>query len=335
MNKSNIHKCFYQEAFLGIIENMSKFLWFACMDDLEAGLAMAIEGAVSVQVSDDPNIKPYTRLTVLSADSIKPPFKYHVDLDKRTCTCAYFSEISHCKHYIAGKLHVMAFRKSIKWQLDYKARKGKRIGEAQATYQLTSEQEKVIHHPLGQHARVLAVAGSGKSTTMAHRIKHLILEEGELPATMRVLMFNSLARQQFINHLDSVGLSQTQQPAVHTFHSYCFHFISQMTRTGILPTSTQFWLADKAELIWLTVKRAIRKLEKTNRIPEETIDPEEALNAIGLWKGALIPPERAGSYTSPSLPLVYSEYEHMRLAKNALTFDDFVPTTVDILSLFG
>ena len=29
-------------------------------------------------------------------------------------------------------------------------------------------------HPLGQHARVLAVAGSGKSTTMAHRIKHLV-----------------------------------------------------------------------------------------------------------------------------------------------------------------
>ena len=34
---------------------------------------------------------------------------------------------------------------------------------------LTHEQLDVVHHPLGQHARVLAVAGSGKSTTMAHR----------------------------------------------------------------------------------------------------------------------------------------------------------------------
>ena len=34
---------------------------------------------------------------------------------------------------------------------------------------LTQEQLQVVHHPLGQHARVLAVAGSGKSTTMAHR----------------------------------------------------------------------------------------------------------------------------------------------------------------------
>ena len=39
---------------------------------------------------------------------------------------------------------------------------------------LTQEQLAVVHHPLDQHARVLAVAGSGKSTTMAHRIKHLV-----------------------------------------------------------------------------------------------------------------------------------------------------------------
>jgi len=39
------------------------------------------------------------------------------------------------------------------------------------THSLTPEQEQVVAHPLGQHARVLAVAGSGKSTTMAHRIR--------------------------------------------------------------------------------------------------------------------------------------------------------------------
>ena len=33
---------------------------------------------------------------------------------------------------------------------------------------LTEEQQLVVHHPLDHHARVLAVAGSGKSTTMAH-----------------------------------------------------------------------------------------------------------------------------------------------------------------------
>lgn len=39
----------------------------------------------------------------------------------------------------------------------------------------TSEQQAIINHPVGQHARVLAVAGSGKTSTMVARIKHLVL----------------------------------------------------------------------------------------------------------------------------------------------------------------
>jgi DNA helicase-2/ATP-dependent DNA helicase PcrA len=43
-----------------------------------------------------------------------------------------------------------------------------------STNQLTSEQQAVVAHPTGFHARVLAVAGSGKTTTMAHRVKQLL-----------------------------------------------------------------------------------------------------------------------------------------------------------------
>jgi len=201
-----------------------------------------------------------------------------------------------------------------------------------ATRSLTPEQEQVVHHPLGQHARVLAVAGSGKSTTMAHRIQYLVTNHQVRPSSVLVLMFNALARKQFNAHLDKVGLPANLQPTVHTFHSFSFQLINQMVKTGMLPASTQYWLADKTELIWLTVKRAITALEKAKRVPPETIDPEEALNAIGLWKGSLIPPERAGSYTSPYLPLVYAEFETLRQAESALTFDDFIPMAVSILS---
>ena len=39
---------------------------------------------------------------------------------------------------------------------------------------LTSEQEAVVAHPRGRHAKVSATAGSGKTSTMAYRIKYLI-----------------------------------------------------------------------------------------------------------------------------------------------------------------
>jgi DNA helicase-2/ATP-dependent DNA helicase PcrA len=196
---------------------------------------------------------------------------------------------------------------------------------------LTDEQLAVIHHPIGKHARILAVAGSGKSFTMACRIQHLVQECHVPPHTIRVLMFNRLARQQFRTHLDRIGLPDTMQPEVHTFHSFSFQVINTMVRIGVLPGLTQFWTGEKEELVWLTAKRAIESLERQHQIPPNTIEAEDTLNALSLWKGALLPPKRAGSWSSPNIQLVYAEFERMRLEKSALTFDDFIPMAIDIL----
>jgi len=196
---------------------------------------------------------------------------------------------------------------------------------------LTDEQQAVIHHPLGTHARVLAVAGSGKSFTMACRIQYLVEHCQVSPHAIRVLMFNRLARQQFQAHLMRTGLPDTLQPDVHTFHSFAFQIISAMIRIGVLPGLTQFWTGDKEELCWLTTRRAIENLEQQRVIKPGAIETEDALNAISLFKGALLTPERAGSWSSPHMPLVYAEFERMRLEKSALTFDDFIPLAIDIL----
>ena len=196
---------------------------------------------------------------------------------------------------------------------------------------LTEEQMAVIHHPIGMHARVLAVAGSGKSFTMACRIQYLVMDCNIPPHAIKVLMFNRLARHQFRVHLDRTGLPDFLQPEVHTFHSFSFHVINEMVRIGVLPGLTQFWTGEKEELIWLTVKRSIERLERQRRIPPNSIGTEDALNSISLWKGALLPPERAGSSSSPNTKLVYAEFERLRLEKSALTFDDFIPLAVEIL----
>jgi len=198
-------------------------------------------------------------------------------------------------------------------------------------YILTDEQQAVIHHPVGVHARVLAVAGSGKSFTMACRIRYLVEHCQAAPHAIRVLMFNRLARQQFQVHLKRTGLPETLLPEVHTFHSFSFQVIRTMVRMGVLPGLTQFWAGDKEELCWLTARRAIENLERQGLIKLASIEPEDALQAISLYKGALLPPERAGSWSSPQMPLVYGEFERLRLEKSALTFDDFIPLAIDIL----
>ena len=196
---------------------------------------------------------------------------------------------------------------------------------------LTPEQEQVITHPTEYHAKVLAVAGSGKSTTMAHRIRYLILDKHVSPKAIRVLMFNALARKQFLQHLEKAGLPQELHPDVHTFHSFSFQLIHEAIKANLLSPGTKFWLSDKAEFIWMILKRGIADLEKARRIPPDAIDAEQALQAISLWKGALIPPHRAGSMFSPNLPLIYQKFEEFRETENALTYDDFIPLANDLL----
>ena len=71
---------------------------------------------------------------------------------------------------------------------------------------LTTEQEAIIRHPLGKHARVLAVAGSGKTTTMVHRVHHLVVERNQNPRRIRIVMFNRLAREDFERKLENSDL---------------------------------------------------------------------------------------------------------------------------------
>ena len=47
---------------------------------------------------------------------------------------------------------------------------------------------------------------------MAHRILHLMRERGVPRHQIQVLMFNRLARRQFIESLAQLGLKEGQQP---------------------------------------------------------------------------------------------------------------------------
>jgi DNA helicase-2/ATP-dependent DNA helicase PcrA len=195
---------------------------------------------------------------------------------------------------------------------------------------LTAEQEAIIHHPLGQHARVLAVAGSGKTTTMVHRVKYLVEELRQDPARIRVVMFNRLARQDFEKQLAKAIFELGKRPKVLTFHALAFSLRAAAEKSGLMPQYKQLWTGDREELAIICMHRTIDGLMREGQLMDD-IDPAAALDAIGLWKASLIPPERAGHRTSPDLPLVYRRFEELREEARALTFDDFVPKTMELL----
>ena len=97
---------------------------------------------------------------------------------------------------------------------------------------LTAEQQAVVHHREG-HARVAAVAGAGKTTTMAARVLHL-LGSGVSPKRMLVLMFNRSAKDDFQRRLASMAPAGQPLPDVRTFHSLGHRLTQSLCRWGAL-----------------------------------------------------------------------------------------------------
>ena len=194
----------------------------------------------------------------------------------------------------------------------------------------TEEQLAIINHPIGKHSRVLAITGSGKTTTMVgHILPHLVQDLGQDPRRIRIVMFNKLAHEDFQRKLNE-RLPEAKQPRVMTFHSLAFSMRQEAQKQGLMVQYKELWTGDKEEKARICMHRAIESLRREGIIQED-VDPGEALDAVGLWKASLIPPERAGHRTSLDLPLVYRRFEYLREQAGALTFDDFVPKALDFM----
>ncbi|QEM81387.1 ATP-dependent helicase [Halomonas binhaiensis] len=97
---------------------------------------------------------------------------------------------------------------------------------------LTAEQHAVVMHGSG-HARVAAVAGAGKTTTLVARVLQL-LEQGVSPRRIMVLMFNRSAREDFQRRLSLMAPAGAELPDVRTFHSLGHRLSQSLTRWGAL-----------------------------------------------------------------------------------------------------
>ncbi len=200
------------------------------------------------------------------------------------------------------------------------------------TVEPTSEQTAVVTHPLRHHARVLAVAGSGKTTTIVLRVAHLINEQGVAPSAVRVFAYNALARNELRSRIEAVLPDKRDQPRVDTFHSFCFRWLKQAMSTGLYPEPAEWWLDEATDRSRILMYRALQSLVGEGVIEDGAVDIDAVASAITLWKSGLIPPgaERAAHATSTDIPLVYARYEEFRREAGALGFDDFVETLLGI-----
>ena len=152
---------------------------------------------------------------------------------------------------------------------------------------LTDEQRAVIEHAAG-HARVAAVAGAGKTTTLVARVLHL-LERGVPASRILVLMFNRSAREDFQRRLIEMAPAGQRLPDVRTFHSLGHRLTASLTRWGAL--APRRLVAADWQVERLLRQATLDVLENTDRreIALEADTLETLAHFCGLVKAEMLP----------------------------------------------
>ncbi|WP_404365451.1 ATP-dependent helicase [Marinobacter sp.] len=123
---------------------------------------------------------------------------------------------------------------------------------------LTDEQRAIITAD-PEHAVITAVAGSGKTSTLAWRIRYL-LEQGQRPERMLVLMFNRSARQDFERKLTAVTRdSGLMLPEIRTYHAMGLRLYRRFIREGYLPAFSEAILTEQeiSFQAWILTRRLV------------------------------------------------------------------------------
>lgn len=189
---------------------------------------------------------------------------------------------------------------------------------------LTDEQRAVVQHPQDRHATVLAVAGAGKTTTMVHRVRHL-LDAGVAPGRVRAVMFNRAARIDFEQKLARVGVPLGPRGVrVQTFHALGLDIVRWAEGAKLLAGRRQVLEADAAQRMVLAALQRIGARD-------QGVEVDDVLDAIHAWKGMLTPPERAVHVDNPLYVKAFSAFEALRTQAGQLTFEDMVAEAVGLI----
>ena len=196
---------------------------------------------------------------------------------------------------------------------------------------LTDEQHAVVHHPADRHATVLAVAGAGKTTTMVHRIRHLLTAGGVAPARIRAVMFNRAARADFELKLAALGVpTGARGVRVQTFHAVGLDIVRWAEGAGLLAERREVLEADAEQRLVLAAVQQVQRAAGLGK-QADGLEAEEVANAIRAWKGMLTPPERAIHHENPLIAQAFSVFEGLRQRAGRLTFDDLIAEAVHLI----
>lgn len=189
---------------------------------------------------------------------------------------------------------------------------------------MNEEQKKAAIHTEGP-LLVLAGAGSGKTSTMTHRIAYLIEEKGVDPYRILAVTFTNKAAGEMRERVES--LVGTHPPAwILTFHGACLRILRR--HADLLGYAENFVIYDPVD-----TKSVIRSIFREVKVDDKQFTISGTLSIISQCKEKEISPQKYrqihdGQYREETIGRIFEEYNRILKKNNAMDFDDLLLNTV-------
>ena len=191
---------------------------------------------------------------------------------------------------------------------------------------LNDKQQEAVLHKEGP-LLILAGAGSGKTSTMTHRIAHLILDEGVMPYNILAVTFTNKAAGEMRERVEAL-VGQTKGMWILTFHSACLRILRKYAE--ILGYTGNFAVYDPTDQ-----KALLKKIIKENNIEEKKMTPAYFLSIISDYKNRGLGhedylKEEGDNFMTRPVYNVFRAYQEGLKKNDAMDFDDLILNTVKI-----
>ena len=192
---------------------------------------------------------------------------------------------------------------------------------------LNPQQIKAIRHTKSP-LLVLAGAGSGKTSVIAHKISYLITKEHIRPKKITAITFTNRAAKEMRERIKKILSNSKEKPRICTFHTLGLTILrAEITLSDY---RSGFSILDSNDTVGIVTEL----LRKEKRIGD--IAPILVQYRISSWKSLfLLPEEVIVDKERPFDALclaVYANYRETLLTYNAVDFDDLIMAPVKILS---
>lgn len=202
---------------------------------------------------------------------------------------------------------------------------------------LEKEQLEAIKHGQGP-LLVIAGAGTGKTTVITERIKHLIVDKNLAPSNILALTFTEKAAFEMQERVDVLLPYGYTNLWIHTFHSFCDRILRDEAHAiGLDPN---YKLVSESEAI-LLVRKNIFEMELKkfrplgnptkfidallthfSRLKDEDITPAEYIK----WANKQKDLEESEQYLE--LASAYKNYEELKIKESVMDFSDLISNTL-------